>query len=398
MQKVLFAFSGGIDDVLSIHWLRRTRGYAVVALLANLGQRNYLEPLGELALESGAEGTLVVDLQERFAERYVFPTLVAGASYENYLLSTPLARYAICEEMVDRARELGIEVLGHGSSGHGNDQVRFKSSVAALNPKLDVIAPLMERNYRSMEERRNDLLRFRLPERPEFNSDVSVDRNLWGCGSVHGELGDPWKVPDESVYHVTLNPSDAPDEAQDIVIGFRKGIPVSVDDDDFPSVELIERLSEIGGTHGIGRLDHVENRLLGGKTREIYEAPGATILYTAHSALEEITQTRSLNRYKRLVSEEYGRLVYEGLWFSELREALDSFFRTTQRYVTGRVKLRLFKGSCSVIGRESQHSLYDTLVETAEGRSALRGLASGYVDILSMPARSEASHRDKDTR
>lgn len=396
MPKVMFAFGGEIDDVLSIYWLRQLRGYGVVALLADVGQGEELERLGELALECGAERTLIVDLKRRFVERFVFPTLNSGAQYENYLLSTPLSRYAICEELVRQCHESEIECIGHAASAHGNDQIRFETSVSALDNKLEVINPLRSRTFRSQEEKLKDLRRFRLPERPKFRSSVSHDRNLWGCGSAHGDLGDPWQSPPASVYQLTRDPQSAPDVPLELTLTFRRGIPKAIDDVEISAVELVERVNELGGDHGVGRLDHMENRLVGGKTREVYEAPAATILYIAHNALEELNQSRDLNRYKRLIAEEYGRLVYEGLWFSELREALDRFFESTQRYVSGRVRVRLFKGHCTVIGRESSFALYDALsVESEERRSRLQDLSRGFVDLLADPARSEARHHNE---
>lgn len=394
MQRVLFAFSGGIDDVLSVHWLRQTRGYQVLAFLADVGQECATEELGELAVESGATGTIIVDLRRRLMEDFVFPTLVSGAHYEGYLLATPLARSLISEQLVRLARDESIGWVGHGGSGRGNDQVRFEAAIAALEPSLKVITPMRELSCTSLADKLALLRRTNIIERPEFAVDVSVDRNLWGCGQVHGGLSDPWKAPPEELFQMTQSPTVAPDESREIVIGFHRGIPESLDDESLDPITLIQRLNAIGGEHGVGRLDHMENRMLGGKTREIYEAPGATLLYTAHSALEELTQSRDLFRYKRVLAEEYGRLVYEGLWFSELREALDQFFASTQRYVTGRVRLEVYKGSAVVKGRESRYSLYDIeLTESPEGEERLRDLAKGYVDVVTQAQKSEAIHR-----
>lgn len=394
MQKVLFAFSGGIDDVLAVHWLKQQRGYAVVAFLANLGQESYLEPLGELALESGAEGTVIADLRPSFIEKFALPTLQAGAQYEDYLLSTPLARYAICDALVSFAHENDIEIVGHGASNRGNDQVRVEGSLMALAPQLQVIAPIRELAFGSTEERLERLRRHHLPEPPSFRDVHSVDRNLWGCGQVHGGLSDPWETPPEDLYLMTVDPVRAPDEAAEFVLQFEQGLPQSLDGEELSPVALVERLNEIGGAHGVGRLDHVENAMLAGKTREIYEAPAAEILYTAHRALEEITQSRDLSRHKRFVAEEFGRLVYEGHWYSELREALSRFVECTQRYVSGRVRVRLFKGHVSVLGRESSYSLYDReRVNSPEEQKRMRRLAKGFVDVVTQSRKSEASHR-----
>lgn len=393
MEKVLFAFSGGIDDVLSVHWLRQTRGYSVLAFLADVGQEAHLETLGELAVESGAEGTIIVDLRARFIEDYIFPTLVSGAHYEGYLLSTALSRSLISEQLVTRAHEEGIRLLGHGGSNRGNDQVRFEAAVAALDPTLRIIAPLRELSARTHEDKLALLRRTHIMSALEPQEDVSMDRNLWGCGQVRPGLSDPWETAPEEIFVMTRNPRDAPDEPVEIVIGFEQGIPRSVNGDELDPITLIESLNQLAGIHGIGRLDHVENRMLGGKTREIYEAPGATLLYLAHDALEELTQSRDLYRYKRVLAEEYGNLVYNGLWFSELREALDRFFDATQRYVSGRVRLELYKGNAVVTGRESSYSLYDRSLTDPDGKTRFRDLARGYVNIVTQSQKSEAIHR-----
>ena len=392
MKSVLFAFSGGIDDVLGVHWLSKTRGHPVVALLADLGQAERLEPLGELALESGATSTLIVDLRRAFIERFAFPTMVSGARYEDYFLSTPLARYCIAQELVRLARDQGLDMVGHGASGGGNDQLRFETSVASLDPHLDIVAPQREMPLMGVAEKRKRIQKLHLPERQEFDRQSSVDQNLWGCGQVYGGLLDPWEAPPEETYLITTNPLEAPDEPDDVVIEFERGHPVSVDGQRMSSVDLVLHLLERGARHGIGRLDHVEDRVLGGKARELYEAPVAQLLYTAHGALEELTQPRDLLRLKRSLSDEYGRLIYEGHWFGELRGALDHFFRATQAYVTGRIRLRLYKGAVTVRGRESDFALYDRESGDLSDR-ARREAAVGYVDALTRQRKSEASRR-----
>jgi len=392
MERVLFAFSGGIDDVLGVHWLSRTQGHPVVALLADLGQAERIEPLGELALESGAQSTIIVDLRRSFVEDFAFPTLRSGARYEDYLLSTPLARYAIAQELVRLAGEQGITVVGHGSSGGGNDQLRFESSVAALDPSLEIVAPGRRMPPLDLDQKMERLRRLHLPEREEFERRISVDQNLWGCGQVHGGLADPWESPPEETYLITRSPLDAPNEPLDVVIEFEEGSPVSVDGTRLSSVDLVLDLHEKGVEHGIGRLDHVENRVLGGKARELYEAPAAQLLYTAHGALEELTQPQDLLRLKRNLADEYGRLIYEGQWFGELREALDHFFRATQRYVSGRIRLRLYKGGITVRGRESRYALYDREGGEVADRSR-REAAVGFVDSITRQLKAEATRR-----
>ncbi len=392
MKRVLFAFSGGIDDVLGVHWLSKNQGHPVVAMLADLGQSDRLDSLGELALESGAQSTIIVDLRREFIEQFAFPTLISGARYEDYFLSTPLARYAIATELVRLAREQGFEIVGHGASGGGNDQLRFEASVAALDPNLDIVAPQRNMPYMDLPEKRERIARLSLPERKEFDRLISVDQNLWGCGQVHGGLSDPWESPPDDTYLVTCNPLEAPDEPCDVVIEFERGLPVAVDTVRMTPVDLVIHLLKLGSEHGIGRLDHVENRVLGGKLRELYEAPVAQLLYTAHGALEELTQPRDLLRLKRNLADEYGRLIYEGHWFGELREALDHFFRATQNFVSGRIRLRLYKGSVTVRGRESNFGLYER--DGGEGSDrARREAAVGFVDAITRQRKAEANRR-----
>ncbi len=394
MKRVLFAFSGGIDDVLGVHWISRTQGNPVVALLADLGQADRLDTLGEIALESGAQSTIIVDLRRSLVEKFIYPTLVSGARYEDYFLSTPLARYVIASELVRLAREQGFEVVGHGASGGGNDQLRFEASVAALDPTLTVVAPQREMPVMSLEQKRERIRRLHLPERDEFDQMISIDQNLWGCGQIYGGLNDPWEAPPEDTYLITQSPLNAPEEPRDVTIEFERGLPIAVDGESLDPVELVVRLNAIGGEHGIGRLDHVENRVVGGKTRELYEAPCATLLYTAHGALEELTQPRDLLRLKRSLSDEYGRLIYEGNWFGELREALDHFFRATQSFVGGRIRLRLYKGGVTVRGRESQFALYDRDgSESSELRARSREAAVGFVDAITRQRKAEAARR-----
>ena len=356
--RVLFSFGGGIDDVLSVNWLARNRGQQVVALLADLGQGSYLEPLGELALECGAARTIISDLRGEFLEDFVFPTIAAGARYEGYWLSTPLARSTICKELVRVCRELGFDAIGHGASPGGNDHLRFETAIGALDGEIELIGPSPDLVRLTLRERIERAEQLQVPLIPGYSDEVSTDRNLWGVGQFHGGLDDIWEAPPENLFQLTCCPTEAPAEPLDLMLTFESGLPIAVDDEPLDPIDLVEKLNLVGGEHGVGRLDHVENRVMGGKTREVYEAPAAALLYSAHEALEELTQPRVLNRHQRTLAEEYGRLIYEGQWFSQAREAIDAFFKVSQRNVSGKVRLRLFKGSITVRGRESDHALY----------------------------------------
>lgn len=389
MGRVLFAFGGGLDDVLSVHWLARNRGQQVVALLADLGQDSYLEPLGELALECGAARTIISDLRGEFLEDFVFPTIAAGARYEGYWLSTPLARSTICKELVRVCKELGYEAIGHGASPGGNDHLRFETAINALDSGIELIGPspdLVRLNFSERIERAELL---QIPLLPGYSEEISTDRNLWGVGQFHGGLEDIWEAPPENLFQLTCCPTEAPDEPLDLMLTFERGQPIAVDDEALKPIELVEKLNRIGGAHGVGRLDHVENRVMGGKTREVYEAPAAALLYCAHEALEELTQPRVLNRYQRSLAEEYGRLIYEGQWFSQAREAIDAFFQVSQRNVSGKVKVRIYKGSITVRGRESDHALYRSSGGT------LDRLPAGVLERVTLLQRSHQLRRRK---
>jgi argininosuccinate synthase len=374
MPKVILAYTGGLATSLCIHWLRMKKGFDVVTFTSNVGQGVNLEPIGERALELGAEAAHICDLRERFLRDFAFPALRGGAVHDSgYFLGTALTRPMIVREMVKLAAEERCEFLAHGCAGRGNDRVRFELSAAALAPHMKIIAPLEEWGLTSREEQRRYAQRYGMDFSPgpgveggAESAFASVDRNLWGIARpCESALSDPWAPVPEDVFRMTASPARAPDEPAEVRIGFRRGIPIRLDDRPLRPVALVEELNRLGGVHGVGRIDTVEDRLSGTKTREIYEAPAAAILFEAHRALETLVLPKGLLRCKGPLSRKYAELVYEGLWWSDLREALDAFFGRASQKVTGEVRVRLFKGRATVVGIRSPYSLYDPALARA---------------------------------
>lgn len=397
MPKVVLAYSGGLDTSVCIHWLKNKKNLDVLAFSANLGQKEYLEPIGERALKAGAESAHVADLREKFVKEYIFPALKANAFYHGgYLLATALGRPLIASELVKVARETGCKFVAHGCTGKGNDQVRFDASIAALAPELKVIAPLREWELKSREEEIDYAKKYNIPIEIKKKSPYSLDRNLWGISIECGVLEDPWEEPPADAYLVTKSPEKAPDVPTYIEIDFEEGIPITVNGEKMDGVALIEKLNIIGGDNGVGRVDSVEDRLVGIKSREVYEAPAGTILFNAHRALEALTISRDLLQFKEIMSQKYGQIVYNGLWFSEFRKALDAFFDYTQKYVTGTVRIKLYKGNCIVVGRKSPCSLYDKKLATYTQEDVFdHKAAEGFIKIFSGPLATEAKRIQK---
>ena len=393
MSKVVLAYSGGLDTSVAIHWLKEKMGLSVITFSANLGQGKELEVLGERALAIGAEAAFVSDLREEFVRDFVFPALKANAQYHGgYLLATALGRPLIAKELVRVARENGCTHVAHGCTGKGNDQVRFEVSIAALAPELKVIAPLREWEMKSREEEIEYAREYNIPVPVTIESPYSLDRNLWGMSIECGPLEDPWTEPPESAFQITKSPLSAPDKPSALTIDFEKGLPVRLDGKSLPPVELIASLDEIAANHGVGRIDSVEDRLVGIKSREVYKAPAATVLHLAHRAIESLTISRDLLQFKEVLSQKYSQLVYDGLWFSETRRSLDAFFDFANRWVTGSVRVRLFKGSVIVIGRKSPYSLYKKELATYTVEDAFdHKAASGFISIFKSPLQREAA-------
>lgn len=360
VNKVVLAYSGGLDTSVIVPWLKENYGCEVVCFCADVGQGDEdLSKLESKALASGASKFIVRDLKEEFASDYLFPLLRAGAVYERkYLLGTSVARPLIAKHLVDVAHETGADAVAHGATGKGNDQVRFELTVMALDPRLHIIAPWREWEIRSREDAIAYAAQHNIPVNATVKSIYSRDSNLWHLSHEGGLLENPWNEPEESMYQISTSPEYAPDEPVYIEIEFESGTPVAVDGKKMSPANLIAYLNKIGGTHGIGRVDLVENRLVGMKSRGVYETPGGTILLRAHNELEELVLDRETLHFKETISLKYAELTYNGLWFTPLREALDAFVDSTQGPVTGSVRLKLFKGNIITAGRKSPFSLY----------------------------------------
>ncbi len=388
----VLAYSGGLDTSVAVAWLRETKGFEVVTCTADLGSTPNLTEIQEKAIASGAKKAVVVDAREIFVGYFVWPALQSGALYQDrYPLATALGRPLIAKLLVDTAREEGARHVAHGSTGKGNDQVRFDLAIHALAPELVVVAPMRGGMNMSREEEIAYAKARGIPVPVTEKSPYSVDENLWGRSIEAGALEDPWKAPPRDVYQWTVGPDEAPAKGTEIVIGFREGIPVSLDGKRVEGAVLIERLNALGGKHGVGRIDQIEDRLVGIKSREIYEAPAAVILHEAHKALEEMVMTRDALRFKRQAGQEYARLVYDGQWFSAHHQDLASYVRSTQRFVTGDVRVRLHRGVATVVGRKSDNALYRTALATYSKADQFdHKAAEGFIDIFGLPLKTQA--------
>jgi argininosuccinate synthase len=359
VKKVVLAYSGGLDTSVIVPWLKENYGCEVVCFCADVGQAEELDGLEEKALASGASQYFVRDLREEFVRDYVIPVLKAGAVYERkYLLGTSMARPLIAKHMVDIAHEVGADAIAHGATGKGNDQVRFELTTMALDPRLKIIAPWREWDIRSREDAINYAQAHNVPVTATVKSIYSRDRNLWHLSHEGGLLEDPWNEPEESMYLLSASPENAPEEAAYVEIDFVSGNPVAVDGQKMSPADLLAYLNNVGGAHGIGRVDLVEGRLVGMKSHGVYETPGGTILLAAHRELESLVLDKETIAYKDTVAIKYAELVYNGLWFAPLRESLAAFVDSTQGPVTGKVRLKLYKGNVIVAGRKSKFSLY----------------------------------------
>jgi argininosuccinate synthase len=359
VKKVVLAYSGGLDTSVIVPWLKENYGCEVVCFTADVGQGDETDGLEAKALNSGATKLIISDLREEFARDYIFPTLRAGAVYERkYLLGTSMARPLIAKKQVEVAHQEGADAVAHGATGKGNDQVRFELTYTALDPRLKVIAPWREWHIRSREDAIQYARERSIPIVQTEKSIYSRDRNLWHLSHEGGPLEDPWLEPEEEMYTISVSPEAAPDKPEYVEIAFDSGVPVSVNGQPQTPAQLVECLNQMGGAHGVGRADMVEGRLVGMKSHGVYETPGGTILLAAHRELESIVLDRDTIQYKDIVALKYAELVYNGQWFSPLREALDAFVDSTQGPVTGSVRLKLYKGSVSAVGRKSPFSLY----------------------------------------
>jgi len=359
MAKVVLAYSGGLHTSVCVHWLRREKGMRVIAVMVDLGQKKSLREEADRAISAGADAVHIIDRREQFVTDYIFRALMANARTQSgYLLTTALGRPLICKELVKMAREENCRSIAHGARGNRNDIVRMRNCLHALAPEMQVIAPLTEWKMRTREEEISYARREKIPIDAQHESGFGYDRNLWGATIRCGPLANTWDEPHDLPYQLTRNVEDAPDDPEHVEIAFRCGLPVALNGENKPPLELIETLNETGGRHGVGRLDTAEDTLSGTRTRNVYEAPAATILYAAHESLELLVLRRLLVRYKEMLGRKYADLIFRGEWFDEFRECLDAFFHVSQKRVTGTVKVKLFKGSCTVVGRKSEYALF----------------------------------------
>lgn len=393
VKKVVLAYSGGLDTSIIIPWLKENYGCEVIAYAADVGQGEELDPLNEKAIKTGASKIYIEDLKEEFVKDFIFPMLKSGAIYENkYLMGTSIARPIIAKRQVEIAIKEGADAVCHGATGKGNDQVRFELTFKALKPDLKIIAPWREWDIKSREEEIDYAAKRGIDVPVTKAKPYSMDRNLWHISYEGGILEDPWNEYNDDMFLYTVSPEKAPDQAEIVTIDFEKGVPVAINGQAYNPVALIFKLNEIGGKHGVGRVDIVENRLVGMKSRGVYETPGGTILYEAHHALETITLDRDTLHYKQQMAVRYAELVYNGQWFTPLREAMDAFVDKTQERVTGTVKVKLYKGSVQTVGRKSPYSLYmENLATFGADEVYNQKDAEGFINLFGLPLKVQAS-------
>lgn len=391
-EKVILAYSGGLDTSIIIPWLQENFDYEVIAVAADVGQGKELEPLHEKALKSGASKIYIEDLKKEFVTDFIYPTVQAQAVYEGkYLLGTSFARPLIAKRLVEIARQEGATAICHGCTGKGNDQVRFELTIKALAPDLKIIAPWRMWDITSRDEE-IDYAKARGIEVPVTKEDnYSMDKNLWHLSHEGMDLENPWNEPQSKMLQMMVTPEEAPDEPTYIEIEFEKGIPTKINGKEYDPVEMIEELNRLGGENGIGIADLVENRLVGMKSRGVYETPGGTVLYAAHRELEYLTLDRRTMHYKEQVANQMAELIYDGLWYTPLREALSAFVTSTQQTVTGTVRLKLYKGNCIVAGSKSPYSLYSEEFATFNSDDVYNQKdADGFINLFGLPLKVRA--------
>ena len=393
-QKVALAYSGGLDTSIIIPWLKETYGCEIVAICGDIGQGgDELEGIVEKAKDSGASEVFVEDMREEFIRDYVWPMVRSGAVYEHkYLLGTSIARPLLAKRQVEIGLRTGCDALCHGATGKGNDQVRFELTYKALAPHLTVIAPWREWTISSREDAVDYAAAHNVPIEASKEKIYSRDRNLWHLSHEGGELEDPANAPSEAVWMITRSPKDAPDSPAEVKLGFEKGTLVSVDGEKLGAAEMVEKLNGLGGLHGVGRVDLVENRFVGMKSRGCYETPGGTIILAAHREIESLTLDRATLHYKQKIALDYAELVYNGEWFTPLREALDGFINETQQTVSGEVVLRLYKGHVDVASRRSPYSLYSQdIASFTMGADYDQKDAQGFINLIGLPIKVRAA-------
>lgn len=397
-EKCVLAYSGGLDTSVCLKWLQDEKGLDVIAVVGEVGQEHEgLEQVRERALATGALDCIVADMREVFAQDYLSKALYANAQFENkYPLVSALSRPLISKYLVDTAHKYGARYIAHGCTGKGNDQVRFETSIQALDPTLEIIAPVREWDLHTRQEEMEWAAAHGVDVPTTKSKPYSIDDNVWGRAIECGVLEDPMNRPPLDIYTMTVDPEKAPDEPTEIMIDFVEGIPVAIDGKEMDYLHIIEEMNKIAGANGFGRIDMIENRMIGVKSRECYEAPGALALIMAHRALEDMCLEREVLRYKLHIEQDWATLVYNGQWYSPLKHAMDAFLSTTQTCVTGKVRLKFYKGSCTVTGRESDYSLYDYGLATYDAADTFNhAAAKGFIDLYGLSTKVWATNRRK---
>jgi argininosuccinate synthase len=393
-EKIVLAYSGGLDTSVMVGWIKEKYGYDVVTFTVDLGQGDDIQAIKEKAMKTGAVAAEAIDARALFVDHFVFPALMAGAMYEGkYPLATALGRPLIAKLMVDTARKHNAQAVAHGCTGKGNDQVRFDVTFQTLAPDLKIVAPVREWSMTRPEAieyaKKNNI-----PVEATTESPYSIDQNLFGRSCEAGVLEDPWDEPPAEAYAWSVDPMKAPDEPEYLEIGWEHGIPISLNGQKMDGVPLLEKLNEIAGRHGVGRIDHVENRLVGIKSRELYEAPAAVLLHEAHRELETLCLSKQASRFKTIVSQEYADLIYNGLWFSSYHQDLFAFVASNQRFVTGVTRAKLFKGKATIVGRKSEYSLYSKKLATYGEKSDYdQSAAQGFIKIHGLTQQTQANRQ-----
>jgi argininosuccinate synthase len=392
VKKVALAYSGGLDTSIIIPWLKENYGCEVIAVCGDVGQGDEVKPLTEKAIASGASKIFIGDLTEEFITDFVFPTLKAGAVYEGkYLLGTSFARPIIARYLVDIAKQEGCDAICHGCTGKGNDQVRFELTIKALAPEMEIIAPWRLWDIKSRDQAIDYAQAHGIPVPVTKKYPYSMDRNIWHLSHEGADLEDPWNEPKDNLFLICKTPEEAPDTPSYVEIDFQKGNPVALDGQAMGPVELLTQLNNIAAENGVGIADMVENRLVGMKSRGVYETPGGTVLYAAHEGLESLCLDRITSHYKEQMALRYAELVYDGVWFSPLREALDAFVEKTQETVTGTVRVKLYKGNCTVVGIKSPYSLYDEAFATFDEDEVYdQKDSAGFINLFGLPLKVRA--------